>query len=440
MDMRERNIVHLDLDTFFVSVERLKDGSLAGKPVLIGGMSDRAVVASCSYEARQYGVHSAMPMKMARNLCEDAVIIRGDMELYTKYSRMVTEIIAEEAPLYEKASVDEHYIDITGMDRFFGCMKWTRELKQKIVHHTGLPVSYGLSVNKTVSKIAAGEAKPNGQLEVVRGRVIPFLSPLSIRKIPMIGDKTYRLLRSMGIQYIRTLQGMPVEMMEKVLGKNGQEVWKKANGIDAAPVKSYSEQKSMSTERTFEKDSTDVVHLRELLVSMVEKLAYQLRRKQKLTACVTVKIRYSNFDTHTLQKRIPYTALDHVLIATARELFDRLYKRRLLIRLIGVRFSHLVGGVQQLDLFEDTPEMIRLYLALDNLRHRYGRKAVLRAVGISNREKMKEEEEEILEQGNITGHPLPQDIQQRASWQLGGSSFQRLWKVNRPDYLTGNRT
>lgn len=440
MDMRERNIVHLDLDTFFVSVERLKDSSLVGKPVLIGGMSDRAVVASCSYEARQYGVHSAMPMKMARNLCEDAVIIRGDMELYTKYSRMVTEIIAEEAPLYEKASVDEHYIDITGMDRFFGCMKWTRELKQKIVHHTGLPVSYGLSVNKTVSKIAAGEAKPNGQLEVVRGRVIPFLSPLSIRKIPMIGDKTYRLLRSMGIQYIRTLQGMPVEMMEKVLGKNGQEVWKKANGIDAAPVKSYSEQKSMSTERTFEKDSTDVVHLRELLVSMVEKLAYQLRRKQKLTACVTVKIRYSNFDTHTLQKRIPYTALDHVLIATARELFDRLYKRRLLIRLIGVRFSHLVGGVQQLDLFEDTPEMIRLYLALDNLRHRYGRKAVLRAVGISNREKMKEEEEEILEQGNITGHPLPQDIQQRASWQLGGSSFQRLWKVNRPDYLTGNRT
>jgi DNA polymerase-4 len=319
-------------------------------------------------------------------------------------------------------------------------MKWTRELKQKIVHHTGLPVSYGLSVNKTVSKIAAGEAKPNGQLEVVRGRVIPFLSPLSIRKIPMIGDKTYRLLRSMGIQYIRTLQGMPVEMMEKVLGKNGQEVWKKANGIDAAPVKPYSEQKSMSTERTFEKDSTDVVHLRELLVSMVEKLAYQLRRKQKLTACVTVKIRYSNFDTHTLQKRIPYTALDHVLIATARELFDRLYKRRLLIRLIGVRFSHLVGGVQQLDLFGDTPEMIRLYLALDNLRHRYGRKAVLRAVGISNREKMKEEEEEILEQGNITGHPLPQDIQQRASWQLGGSSFQRLWKVNRPDYLTGNRT
>lgn len=434
MDMRERNIVHLDLDTFFVSVERLKNSSLAGMPVLIGGLSDRAVVASCSYEARQYGVHSAMPMKLARNLCQDAIIIRGDMEMYTKYSRMVSDVIAEEAPLYEKASIDEHYIDISGMDRFFGCMKWTQELRRKIIHHTGLPISYGLSVNKTVSKIATGEAKPNGELEVVHSQVIPFLSPLSIRKIPMIGEKTYHLLRSMGIQTIKTLQLMPVEMMEKVLGKNGQVVWKKANGIDTAPVKPYNERKSISTERTFEKDSTDVVHLNELLVSMVEKLAYELRKKQKLCACITVKIRYSNFDTHTLQKRIPYTSLDHVLISIAKELFVRLYKRRILIRLIGVRFSHLVGGVHQLDLFEDTPEMIRLYLALDKLRYRYGRKSVLRAVGISNREKMKEEKEDLPDK------PLPEDIEQRASWQMGGSTFKRLWKINRPDYLTGNKT
>ncbi len=431
--MRERNIVHLDLDTFFVSVERLRDSSLVGKPVIIGGLSDRGVVASCSYEARQYGVHSAMPMKLARNLCDDAVIIRGDSEMYTKYSRLVTDIIAGEAPLYEKASIDEHYIDISGMDRFFGCMQWTHELRQKIIRHTGLPISYGLSVNKTVSKIATGEAKPNGELEVVRSRVIPFLSPLSIRKIPMIGDKTYHLLRSMGIQTVRTLQDMPVEMMEKVLGKNGNEVWRRANGIDAAPVRPYSERKSISTERTFEKDSIDVVHMQELLVSMVERLAYDLRKKQKLTACITVKIRYSNFDTHTLQKHIPYTSFDHVLISAARELFDRLYKRRILIRLIGVKLSHLVGGVQQLDLFEDTPEMIRLYLALDKLRNRYGEKSIRRAVGISNREKMKEEEDEEKQ-----GKPLPEEIGQRASWQAGGSTFKRLWKINRPDYLTGN--
>ncbi|MEE9460744.1 MAG: DNA polymerase IV [Bacteroidales bacterium] len=431
--MRERNIVHLDLDTFFVSVERLRDSSLVGKPVVIGGLSDRGVVASCSYEARQYGVHSAMPMKLARNLCDDAIIIRGDSEMYTKYSRLVTDVIAEEAPLYEKASIDEHYIDISGMDRFFGCMQWTHELRQKIIRHTGLPISYGLSVNKTVSKIATGEAKPNGELEVVKSRVIPFLSPLSIRKIPMIGDKTYHLLRSMGIQTVRTLQDMPVEMMEKVLGKNGNEVWRRANGIDAAPVRPYSERKSISTERTFEKDSINVVHMQELLVSMVERLAYDLRKKQKLTACITVKIRYSNFDTHTLQKHIPYTSFDHVLISAAKELFDRLYKRRILIRLIGVKLSHLVGGVQQLDLFEDTPEMIRLYLALDKLRNRYGKKSIRRAVGISNREKMKEEEDE-----SRPGRSLPEEIEQRASWQAGGSTFKRLWKINRPDYLTGN--
>ncbi len=427
--------MHLDLDTFFVSVERLRDSSLVGKPVVIGGLSDRGVVASCSYEARQYGVHSAMPMKLARNLCNDAVIIRGDGEMYTKYSRMVTDVIAEEAPLYEKASIDEHYIDISGMDRFFGCMKWTHELRQKIMTHTGLPISYGLSVNKTVSKIATGEAKPNGELEVVKSRVIPFLSPLSIRKIPMIGDKTYHLLSSMGIQKIRTLQEMPVEMMEKVLGKNGNEVWRRANGIDAAPVRPYSERKSISTERTFEKDSIDVVHMKELLVSMVERLAYDLRKKQKLTACITVKIRYSNFDTHTLQKRIPYTSFDHVLIEAAKELFGRLYQRRMLIRLIGVKLSHLVGGVQQLNLFEDTPEMIRLYLTLDKLRNHYGKKSIRRAVGISNREKMKEEEDE-QQQGN----PLPEEIQQRSSWQVGGSTFNRLWKINRPDYLTGHKT
>ena len=431
--MRERNIVHLDLDTFFVSVERLRDSSLVGKPVVIGGLSDRGVVASCSYEARQYGVHSAMPMKLARNLCDDAIVIRGDSEMYTKYSRLVTDVIAEEAPLYEKASIDEHYIDISGMDRFFGCMQWTHELRQKIMTHTGLPISYGLSVNKTVSKIATGEAKPNGELEVVKSRVIPFLSPLSIRKIPMIGDKTYHLLRSMGIQTIRTLQEMPVEMMEKVLGKNGNEVWRRANGIDAAPVRPYSERKSISTERTFEKDSIDVVHMQELLVSMVERLAYDLRKKQKLTACITVKIRYSNFDTHTLQKHIPYTSFDHVLIEAAKELFDRLYQRRILIRLIGVKLSHLVGGVQQLDLFEDTPEMIRLYLALDKLRNRYGKKSIRRAVGISNREKMKEEEDEEKQ-----GKTLPEEIEQRSSWQVGGSTFKRLWKINRPDYLTGN--
>jgi DNA polymerase IV len=432
MDVGERNIVHLDLDTFFVSVERLRDSSLNRKPVIIGGLSDRGVVASCSYEARKYGVHSAMPMKLARNMCNDAIIIRGDMELYSRYSRIVTDIIAEEAPLYEKASVDEHYIDITGMDRFFGCLRWSKELRRRIISETGLPVSLGLSVNKTVSKIATGEAKPNGELQVTRNEVIPFLSPLSIRKIPMIGEKTYHLLRSMGIQTIHTLRLIPVEMMEKVLGKNGIDVWRKANGIDSTPVKPYNEQKSISTERTFQKDTIDIIYLRELLVTMVEKLAYELRHKEKLTSCVTVKIRYSNFDTHTLQKHIPYTSFDHILIETVKDLFSRLYQRRMLIRLIGVRFSHLVSGVQQLNMFEDTPEMVRLYLTLDSLRNRFGRKSVRRAVGLDRNSGDTDEEfiqpvYNVVQKTNSSGKDPDHTT----------STEKRMWKISRPDYLTG---
>ena len=382
INVPNRNIAHFDLDSFFVSVERLLNSDLKGKPIIIGGTSDRGVVSSCSYEARQFGVSSAMPMKLAQTLCNEAIIIRGDMDQYSKYSKIVTEIISEKAPLCEKASIDEHYLDITGMDKFFGCLKWTKELRETIIKNTGLPISFGLSINKTVSKIATGEAKPNGELQVPESYITPFLSPLSIRKIPMIGKKTYHVLRSMGIAKIETLSNIPIEMMERLMGKNGIIIWEKANGIDLTPVKPYSERKSISTERTFENDTTDVAALNDIIVSMVERIAFQLRKKQKLTGCISVKIRYSNFDTHTLQKHIPYTSFDHILIKTARELFERLYKRRMLIRLIGVKLSHLVGGNQQLNLFEDTAEMTRLYQAMDKIRLRYGSASIKRAVGV----------------------------------------------------------
>jgi len=403
-----RSVVHMDLDTFFVSVERLMNSALEGKPVIIGGMSDRGVVSSCSYEARQFGVHSAMPMKMARQLCSEAVVIRGDMDAYSKHSRMVTDIIAESAPLYEKASIDEHYLDISGMDRFFGCMQWTHELRQRIMKETGLPISCGLSVNKTVSKIATGEAKPNGEIEIPGGDEILFLSPLSIRKIPMIGQRTFHLLRSMGIATIGTLGQIPMEMMESLLGKNGIVIWKKANGVDPTPVEQYSERKSIGSERTFQRDTMDVAGLRDLLTSMVEKLAFQLRKEEKLVSIVTVKIRYSNFDTHTLQKRIPYSSFDHVLMPVARELFDRLYQRRMLIRLVGVRFSGLIRGTQQLNLFEDTSEMVHLYLAVDRMRRRFGTDALQRASGIQ----LKELEARQEERDKQKAVPDPENRQQ----------------------------
>lgn len=391
----ERSILHLDLDTFFVSVERLKNSRLVGKPVIIGGMSDRGVVSSCSYEARKYGVNSGMPMKMAKNMCPEAITIRGDMEAYTGYSDIITDIIAERSPLYEKSSIDEHYIDISGMDRFYGCMKWSHELRRYIIKETGLPVSAGLSINKTVSKIATGEAKPNGEIRVNQRQVLCFLDPLSINKIPMIGTKTYHILRSMGISTIYTLRSIPAELLERLMGKNGIEIWKRANGIDTTPVIGYSQQKSISTEHTLEKDTTDTEMLKQLLISMVEKNAYELREQEKLTSCVTVKIRYSNFDTHTIQKRIPYTAFDHVLIEVSKELFNRLYQRRMRIRLISVRFSYLVRGVQQLDIFDDTPEKVSLYMAIDNMRRRFGQNAVLRAAGVMT---SAEREKKVLKQ------------------------------------------
>lgn len=385
MTGQERTIVHMDLDTFFVSVERLLNSKLNNKPVIIGGTSDRGVVASCSYEARRFGVHSAMPMRMALNLCSDAVVIRGDMDMYTKYSKLVTEVIAEKAPVYEKASIDEHYLDITGLDRFFGCYKWARELRERIVDQTGLPISFGLSINKTVSKIATGEGKPNGEREVTKPFVQPFLNPLSIKKIPMVGDKTYQLLRSMGVSTIQTLSVIPIEMMQSVLGKNGIDIWRKANGIDFTPVVPYSEEKSMSTERTFENDTIDVQMLEQILTSMTEKLCFKLRKKEKLASVIVVKIRYANYDTHTLQKKLPYTSFDHVLIETSRELFRRLYQRRMLVRLVGVKLVGLIHGVQQLNLFDNNEKQIKLYLSMDHIRMRYGSNAIQRASGVRNK-------------------------------------------------------
>lgn len=374
--------MHMDLDTFFVSVERLMDSRLNGKPVLIGGTSDRGVVASCSYEARAFGVHSAMPMKLARQLCPEAIIIRGNSSSYLKYSDIVSEIVQSAVPVFEKTSIDEFYCDLTGMDRFFGCLQFASELRQKVIKETGLPISFGLSANKTVSKVATGEAKPNNQMMIQRGNERHFLAPLSIRKIPMVGEKTYQTLRNLGIKEIRTLQEMPVELLRRTLGENGEMIWKKANGIDDSPVIPFHERKSISTERTFDKDTIDVVKLRGLLIAMTENLAYQLRKGDKLTSCVTMKLRYSDFQTQTMQCRIPFTSADHLLVPKVLELFEKLYQRRVLIRLVGVKFSNLVSGGYQINLFDDTEERIGLYQAMDSIRHRFGDRAIIKAAGI----------------------------------------------------------
>lgn len=376
-----RAIVHMDLDTFFVSCERLTNSQLNGIPLIIGG-GDRGVVASCSYEARKFGVRSAMPIRMAIKLCPQAKIIKGDMELYSKLSFTVTQIIEEKAPIVEKASIDEHYLDITGMDKFYGCYKWTNELAQTITAETGLPISFALSVNKTVSKIGTGESKPQGNLEIPESQVRPFLNPLSIKKIPMVGDVTFQLLSRIGIRNIQTLSEMPAEVLQQMIGKNGIELWKKANGIDNTPVEPYKERKSISTEQTFTQDTIDIKAMKNILIGMVEKLAFQLRSEQWLTSTVVVKIRYANFDTQTKQCSVPYTSADHTLIKVALELFDKLYDRRMRLRMIGINCNGLVRGTYQINLFEDTLEMIALYQAMDKMKTRFGFNAVGRASAI----------------------------------------------------------
>ncbi len=395
----ERSIVHMDLDTFFVSCERLIDSKLNNRPVLIGGTSDRGVVASCSYEARKYGVHSAMPMRMAKQLCPEAIVLRGNSGIYTKYSKLVTNVIHDTVPLYEKSSIDEFYIDLTGMDRFYGCHQLASELRTKIMKETGLPISFGMSSNKTVSKIATGEAKPNNELKINIGTEKPFLAPLSVRKIPMVGEKTYNSLCDLGIKRIKTVQEMPINMMSKVFGKNGAVIWKKANGIDNTPVIKYHERKSISTERTFDKATTNITKLKSIIVAMTENLIYQLRRGNKVTACVTFKIRYSDFQTYTKQKRIPYSASDHNILPIVLDLYKSLYQRRLLVRLIGVKFSHLVNGGHQINLFDDDEKIINLYQAMDKMRERYGDRAVIRASGIGAKN--------ISRWNPFTGEPPP---------------------------------
>ncbi|HBR12504.1 MAG TPA: DNA polymerase IV [Chryseobacterium sp.] len=376
----KRAVAHMDLDTFFVSCERLKNSELEKQPIIIGG-GDRGVVASCSYEVRKFGVRSAMPIKMALRLCPEAKVIKGDMEYYSIMSHLVTEVIQEKAPVLEKASIDEFYLDLSGMDQFFGCFQWTNDIVDAVTKNTGLPISFALSTNKTVSKIGTGESKPTGRLEVKEDHIQNFLNPLSIKKIPMVGPETFNLFSRLGVKTIKTLSEMPVDVLHQLVGKNATVLWKKAHGIDETPVVPYSERKSISTENTFSQDTIDIQNIRDILSGMVEKLAFQLRQEKWLTSTVTVKIRYSNFDTETKQCRIPYTSADHTLLRYVLELFKKIYTRRMRIRLIGIRFTGLVHGCHQMELFEDTEELISLYQTMDKIKNRFGASSVGRASG-----------------------------------------------------------
>jgi DNA polymerase IV len=380
MSQPQRYIAHFDLDSFFVSVECINDPSLKGKPVLVGGR-ERGVVAACSYEARKFGIHSAMPMKTAMRLCPQAVVVGSTRGEYSRYSRWVTEIIAAKAPLFEKASIDEFYLDLTGMDRFFNPYQWTIELREEIIASTKLPISFALASNKMVSKIATQEAKPNGYIQVLPGMEREFLAPLKVNKIPGVGEHTYQAMQEMGIVTIRDLSEQAIDVLERRWGKYGTELWSKARGIHEAEVIPYHEAKSISTENTFEENKTDMEFLMAELVRMTERVAYELRQDNKTAGCVAVKIRYPDFETTSRQMTIPYTFYDDELIAKAKELFHQLWRRGQPIRLMGVRLSELTSEAIQTNLFEDTGKKTQLYKAIDEVKGRYGTGAVVKAGG-----------------------------------------------------------
>jgi len=373
MQQPQRYIAHFDLDSFFVSVEVLNNPSLKDKPVVVGGSRERGVVAACSYAARKFGIHSAMPMKQAMQLCPHAILVRGTRGEYSKFSRWVTEIIANKAPLFEKASIDEFYLDLTGMDKYFDVYQWTIDLRQEIIDKTKLPISFGLATNKMIAKIATDEAKPNGYIFIQPGREKDFLAPLKVNKIPGVGDSTYETLKEMGIYYIGDILTKTPGEMEERLGKWGADLWVKAQGQHFGQVSSYHEAKSISTENTFEENSADVEFLLSELVRMTERVAFELRQDDKLAGCIAVKIRYPNFETTSRQTTINYTFRDDELISAAQNLFHKLYRKGKPVRLLGVRLSELTNHALQGSLFDETEKKTNLYKAIDDVKIKFGR-------------------------------------------------------------------
>ena len=374
----QRIVAHFDLDSFFVSVEVLNNPSLKGKPVYVGG-HDRGVVAACSYEARKFGIHSGMPSAQARKLCPEAIALRGTRGEYSRYSRWVTNIIAAKAPLFEKASIDEFYLDLTGMDKFFNPLQWTIGLRKQIMDETGLPISFGLSSNKMMAKIATNEAKPNGYLQIPFGKEKEFLAPLAVDKIPGVGGHTHAVLKSMGIYTIGDINKFTVEQLEDRLGKWGADLYNKSFGLHNSEVHQYHEAKSISSENTFEENKTDIHFLMSEIVRLTEKIAFELRQDAKTAGCIAVKIRYPDFETTSKQTTVPYTSADDEIIPVAKKLFHQLYKKGEPVRLLGVRLSELTNEAVQADLFENKEKKTDLYKAIDDVKNRFGKLKIKRA-------------------------------------------------------------
>lgn len=381
-------IAHFDIDSFFVSVELVKEPSLAGKSVIVGGSRERGIVTTCSYEARKFGVHSAMPMKQAISLCPHAIVLRGNYADYSHYSHWVTNIIAAQAPLFEKASIDEFYLDLEGMDKYHNAVQWTLALRELITAETGLPISFGIARNKMLAKMATNESKPNGYLVIPGGKEKDFLAPLDIGKIPGVGEQTEKVLKHHGIRIVGDLYKRSREDMQNQFGNWAADLWQRAQGTHVSSISRHLGAKSISTENTFETNITKVNYLLSEIVRMTEKIAFELRRSVKMSTCITIKIRYENFETVSRQVTVPPTCSDDEIIPVAKLLFERLYTKGRPVRLLGVRLSSLVENALQPELFTDPEKKRTLYKAIDNVKNRFGTDSISRAAGrLSSRDK-----------------------------------------------------
>lgn len=368
----------MDLDSFFVSVERLKNSELIGKPVIIGGTNKRGVVSSCSYEARKFGVHSAMPGFRAHQLCPNGIFISSDFANYSKYSKLVTDIIASRVPKFEKASIDEFYIDLSGMDKYFGCFEFAISLREQIIQETKLPISFGLASNKVIAKMATNHAKPNGYKFIKHGDEINFLHPLQIGEIPGLGKQTIQFLNHRSIYTIKQLHQVGADQLEQWMGKHGGKLWRRANGQGSVAIRTNSERKSISKEHTFLKDTNNAEYLLEILRQMAEQLAHSLRLEGKKATSLAIKMKTPDFVSSTKQLTIHPTHYEHQIIPELNRFFKKIYRHQML-RLIGLRLAGFTENNAQIGLFDNVEKHVKLYESIDELKIKFGKQSIHRA-------------------------------------------------------------
>lgn len=371
---------HVDMDTFFVSVERLMDPKLHNRPVIVGGSPfQRGVVAGCSREARLYGIHSAMPLRQAYQLCPQAVFLHPHFTHYAQYSERIAEIFIDAAPLVEKASIDEFYLDVSGCERAFrkNLFDWGKEMKRLIMGELGLPLTFGLAANKLVAKVATNVAKSIGDLFVHPGTEAGFLAPQRIRLLPGVGKVMEPELHAMGIRLIGDIARIPERMFVHIYGKHGKSLHEHSRGIDHTPVVPYRKQKSCGAEHTFDEDTLNIPEMLATLQHLAMRVGRDLRRHAFLTDTITLKLRYADFVTQSKTLRCEYTNHDMAIYTIAEKLFRQLWTRRVRVRLLGISTTNFIEDVAQMYLFADEhKKQERLYDAIDVIQQKFGRDAI----------------------------------------------------------------